>query len=70
MSIMFANELVIKSQSLWVRDRFLILSLAASATVFLSQSLWVRDRFLMLLLGLCRGRLVVAIPLGQGQVFN
>ena len=59
-----------KSQSLWVRDRFLILSLAASATVFLSQSLWVRDRFLMLLLGLCRGRLVVAIPLGQGQVFN
>ena len=36
----------------------------------LSQSLWVRDRFLIGICPLHRGRLGVAIPLGQGQVFN
>ena len=39
-------------------------------TIFLSQSLWVRDRFLMHLGLRVRMAATVAIPLGQGQVFN
>ena len=64
------NTALWKSQSLWVRDRFLIAYTVASRIIDASQSLWVRDRFLMdkfrhtLRIGL------VAIPLGQGQVFN
>ena len=36
-----------KSQSLWVRDRFLIKEEAVAYRANLSQSLWVRDRFLI-----------------------
>ena len=35
-----------------------------------SQSLWVRDRFLMRASNSSTAALCVAIPLGQGQVFN
>ena len=35
------------SQSLWVRDRFLIIDDVAAVIIATSQSLWVRDRFLM-----------------------
>ena len=35
------------SQSLWVRDRFLISKEGITHNLNWSQSLWVRDRFLM-----------------------
>ena len=35
------------SQSLWVRDRFLMIALTQSIRTKTSQSLWVRDRFLI-----------------------
>ena len=59
-----------QSQSLWVRDRFLIKAGVYYVQYVKSQSLWVRDRFLIgspAHSGRARG---VAIPLGQGQVFN
>ena len=58
------------SQSLWVRDRFLIKEEAVAYRANLSQSLWVRDRFLINLQSICHRLTYVAIPLGQGQVFN
>ena len=36
----------------------------------MSQSLWVRDRFLIKMLDNADALNEVAIPLGQGQVFN
>ncbi|EEV89669.1 hypothetical protein HMPREF0198_0231 [Cardiobacterium hominis ATCC 15826] len=59
-----------ESQSLWVRDRFLMMTKAFTLTLTRSQSLWVRDRFLMRRHPRLHRRLSVAIPLGQGQVFN
>ena len=58
------------SQSLWVRDRFLIIKRTNISSILLSQSLWVRDRFLIESdwAGILAD--MVAIPLGQGQVFN
>ena len=35
------------SQSLWVRDRFLMFVTNKRNTIIASQSLWVRDRFLI-----------------------
>ena len=60
----------VMSQSLWVRDRFLIVYYVQYVKHLSSQSLWVRDRFLIYAnyLGLAISH--VAIPLGQGQVFN
>ena len=58
------------SQSLWVRDRFLIDSDAFPPRLLQSQSLWVRDRFLIVSLKDASIAAIVAIPLGQGQVFN
>ena len=59
-----------ESQSLWVRDRFLINKKAVILDGIESQSLWVRDRFLIRPRTRSAARRVVAIPLGQGQVFN
>ena len=42
--IILANQM---SQSLWVRDRFLIIHGEYYGSRGVSQSLWVRDRFLM-----------------------
>ena len=61
---------IIASQSLWVRDRFLINLFFRFLCWYLSQSLWVRDRFLIKRLYKLRCFYWVAIPLGQGQVFN
>ena len=61
---------VIASQSLWVRDRFLIDINVGSLRVESSQSLWVRDRFLIAKTKTAARAKHVAIPLGQGQVFN
>ena len=58
------------SQSLWVRDRFLIEELKSLFSTLQSQSLWVRDRFLIPAHGGSESTRRVAIPLGQGQVFN
>ena len=65
-----ARESLEASQSLWVRDRFLIASHRLTHYGGMSQSLWVRDRFLINRLQSGQHRTVVAIPLGQGQVFN
>ena len=58
------------SQSLWVRDRFLMDNFMLHTVFGVSQSLWVRDRFLIGYPSLGKLRRRVAIPLGQGQVFN
>ena len=58
------------SQSLWVRDRFLIKWSPLFKHRRVSQSLWVRDRFLILADCVAGSGQAVAIPLGQGQVFN
>ena len=58
------------SQSLWVRDRFLMCLHRYVSRAHVSQSLWVRDRFLITLRRQQKPRQNVAIPLGQGQVFN
>ena len=58
------------SQSLWVRDRFLIKQREHVSKLCQSQSLWVRDRFLILADCVAGSGQAVAIPLGQGQVFN
>ena len=58
------------SQSLWVRDRFLIVRYGENPAMAESQSLWVRDRFLIQTKTAKCLIYAVAIPLGQGQVFN
>ena len=58
------------SQSLWVRDRFLIDADDEGLVPEESQSLWVRDRFLISGHHGSSCTRNVAIPLGQGQVFN
>ena len=58
------------SQSLWVRDRFLIDRARQTGQGSASQSLWVRDRFLIVNYSAGINGAFVAIPLGQGQVFN
>ena len=59
-----------KSQSLWVRDRFLIGIIPLYSLTERSQSLWVRDRFLIVVFEKVYTDILFAIPLGQGQVFN
>ena len=58
------------SQSLWVRDRFLMSIVPVLKDRRASQSLWVRDRFLIDIRDDADHAVRVAIPLGQGQVFN
>ena len=62
--------MIYQSQSLWVRDRFLIKAQSLTIGNHVSQSLWVRDRFLIDATANAAGPADVAIPLGQGQVFN